>query len=44
MDYFHSCDLRKGRYSELDRPYLITATISKRNPIFWNCELGWLVA
>ncbi len=44
MDYFHSCDLRIGRLSELDRPYLITTTTFERSPIFLNIDSGWLVA
>ena len=44
MNYFHSRDLRKGRYSELDRPYLITTTTFERNPIFLNLDAGSLVA
>ncbi|HSS63980.1 MAG TPA: transposase [Gammaproteobacteria bacterium] len=43
MDYFHSRDLRKGRYSEIDRPYLITTTTSERLPFFGNYDLGKLV-
>lgn len=44
MGYFHSCDLRKGRYSELDRPYLITTSTYQRAPIFRDYEAGKLVA
>jgi len=35
--------LRKGRYSEIDRAYLITAVIDARQPVFANWRLGRLL-
>jgi len=32
--YYHAKDLRRGRYSGANRPYLITAVTNDRNPIF----------
>ena len=43
MDYFHSCDLRKGRLSEAGRPYLITTATAERVPVFTDYNAGWLV-
>jgi len=31
---YHGRNLRKGRYSEINRPYLITAVTCERKPIF----------
>ncbi len=32
--YYHAKDLRRGRYSDLNRPYLITTVTHDRDPIF----------
>lgn len=31
---YHGKALRKGRFSEIDRPYLVTAVTKNRNPVF----------
>jgi len=33
---YHGCDLRKGRYSEPGRPYLITTVTHLRVPVFYD--------
>ena len=33
---YHAQDLRKGRYSEPNRLYLVTAVTLNRNPVFRN--------
>ena len=33
---YHGCDLRKGRYSEPGRPYLITTVTYLRRPVFYD--------
>ena len=40
MAKYHGKDLRKGRHSELGRPYLVTAVTHARRPVFRN----WYVA
>jgi REP element-mobilizing transposase RayT len=39
----HTCDLRKGRFSEHGRTYLITAVVQDRCPIFADWKIGRLL-
>jgi len=41
--YYHAKDLRRGRYSELNRPYLITTVTHNRNPIFKDFDIARLL-
>jgi len=41
--YYHAKDLRRGLYSELSRPYLITAVTHNRNPIFNDFDIARLL-
>ncbi|HEB56475.1 MAG TPA: transposase [Gammaproteobacteria bacterium] len=43
MPYHHGKNLRKGRYSEAGRPYLITTVTSKRKPVFNDLYAGRLL-
>ncbi|PTT27319.1 transposase [Pseudomonas sp. HMWF021] len=38
-----ACGLRKGRYSEVGRVYLLTAVIEERRPIFADWRIGRLL-
>ena len=44
MDYFHSRDLRTGRFSEPERPYLVTTTTLHRTPVFSEITAARLLA
>ncbi len=44
MPIYHGKDLRKGRYSERGRPYLVTTVVRNREPLFENFWLARLVA
>jgi REP element-mobilizing transposase RayT len=39
----HTRDLRKGRFSEHGRTYLITSVVQKRHPIFSDWRIGRLL-
>ena len=39
----HGKDLRKGRYSEIGRIYLITSCCVERNRVFQNVALGKII-
>ena len=39
----HGCDLRKGRFSQLGRIYLVTTVTRQRKPLFTNIILGRVV-
>jgi len=41
--YYHAKDLRRGLYSELSRPYLITTVTHNRNPIFNDFDIARLL-
>jgi len=41
--YYHAKDLRRGRYSEINRPYLITTVTHNRNPIFNDFDIARLL-
>jgi REP element-mobilizing transposase RayT len=41
--YYHARDLRRGRYSEIDRPYLITTVTHNRKPIFRDFDISRLL-
>ncbi len=41
--YYHAKDLLRGRYSELNRPYLITTVTHNRNPIFKDFDIARLL-
>jgi REP element-mobilizing transposase RayT len=41
--YYHAKDLRRGRYPELNRPYLITTVTHNRNPIFKDFDIARLL-
>jgi REP element-mobilizing transposase RayT len=43
MSIYHGKDLRKGRYSEPGRPYLVTTVVRNREPLFKNFSLARLV-
>lgn len=43
MPYYHGKNLRKGRYSETGRPYLITTVTSKRIQVFKDLYAGRLL-
>lgn len=43
MVHGHSSHLRKGRYSETGRAYLVTAVCKNRMPVFANWRLGRLL-
>jgi len=43
MSIYHGKDLRKGRYSEPGRPYLITTVVKDRERLFQNFWLARLV-
>ena len=38
--YYHAKDLRRGRFSEINRPYLITTVTQQRDPIFSDFDLA----
>jgi REP element-mobilizing transposase RayT len=38
-----ACGLRKGRYSEVGRVYLLTAVIEERRPVFADWRIGRLL-
>jgi len=40
---YHGRDLRKGRFSETGRPYLITTVTRNRRPIFHDWRIGRLL-
>jgi REP element-mobilizing transposase RayT len=40
---YTGCSLRKGRFSESKRPYLVTTVTDKRQRIFDNFELARLM-
>ena len=40
----HSEQLRRGRFAELGRIYLLTATVDRREPVFADFRLGRLLA
>jgi REP element-mobilizing transposase RayT len=40
---YHGCDLRKGRYSQPGRAYLVTTVTHERKPLFTNIFLGRIV-
>ena len=44
MNEYHSRDLRKGRFSEPDRPYLITTATFQRNSLFSDPHVAKLLA
>lgn len=41
--YNHAKDLRRGRNSQINRPYLITAVTNQRNPIFNDFDTACLL-
>jgi putative transposase len=41
--YYHAKDLRRGRYSEINRPCLITTVTQNRNPIFSDFDIARLL-
>ena len=41
--YYHARNLRRGRYSQLNRPYLITTVTHERNPVFSDFETARLL-
>jgi putative transposase len=43
MRRYRSKDLRKGRFSEIDRVYLITTNTIRRDPLFAQWQIGRLV-
>ncbi len=43
MSIYHGKDLRKGRFSEIGRPYLITTVTQDRAPLFTDWHTGRLV-
>jgi len=43
MVHGHSRDLRRGRYSEIGRAYLVTSVCMDRAPVFADWRLGRLV-
>mgnify|MGYP001562545057 CR=1 FL=1 len=43
MRIYHGADLRKGRFSETDRPYLITTVTRDRRPLFRDWRVGRLL-
>ena len=43
MAHAHSSDLRRGRYSEIGRAYLVTSVCMDRVPVFADWRLGRLV-
>ena len=43
MAKYQGRNLRKGRYSETGRPYLITTVTSERKPVFSNLYVGRLL-
>ena len=43
MPVYHGKDLRKGRYSELERPYLVTTVVRNREPLFASFWLARLL-
>ncbi|NIR31296.1 MAG: transposase [Gammaproteobacteria bacterium] len=43
MRIYHGQDLRRGRYSQIGRPYLLTTVTSKREDIFRDWQLGRLL-
>ena len=43
MPHAHSRDLRRGRHSEIGRPYLVTSVCEGRVPVFADWRLGRLV-
>ena len=38
-----ACSLRKGRYSEVGRVYLLTAVVEERRPVFSDWRIGRLL-
>ena len=38
-----ACGLRKGRYSEVGRVYLLTAVVKERRPVFTDWRIGRLL-
>lgn len=44
MKHFHGRDLRIGRVSETERPYLITTVTRNRRPVFHDWRIGCLLA
>ncbi len=44
MAHSHSSDLRKGRYSEIGRAYILTSICEGRVPVFAELRLGHLLA
>ncbi len=43
MRIYHGSDLRKGRFSEADMPYLITTVTRDRRPLFNDWRIGRLL-
>jgi REP element-mobilizing transposase RayT len=43
MRIYHGADLRKGRFSETERPYLITTVTRDRRPLFCDWRIGRLL-
>ena len=41
--HYHAKDLRRGRYSEINRPYLITTVTHNRNPVFNDFDIASLL-
>ena len=41
--YYHAKDLRRGRYSQIHRPYLITTVTHERNPVFNDFDVARLL-
>ena len=44
MHHYHSRDLRSGRFSEPDRPYLVTTATFHRRSVFSDLTAGYLLA
>ena len=41
--YYHAKDLRRGRYSQINRPYLVTTVTHERHPIFSDFDTARLL-
>jgi putative transposase len=41
--YYHAKDLRRGRYSDVNRPYLITTVTHDRVPLFKDFDIARLL-